>query len=310
VWGPVQARLVAIQNLPYEYLGPELGYGQARDLTFNDLVVKELPGQPSIIDGLDDTNTSHHIAFDNLVIVDEIVSTRNHATYFNVGENTYDISFGGRNVVTAVDVCNMALGLIGNKAKVTDIDPSDGSAEADHCVRFYPQAIRAILEMHNWSFAKRKRVLTVVNADPDDTDDPAWQYRYQLPDDWVKTIAVLSEDATNDYMIADTKVPVDHDVKYSEDDAQLRLYTNQEDAWLRYIYYEDDPNQWSHLFMQAVVWHLASMLAGPIIKGAEGHTEAQRCLQRMGAYLGEARIKDGMDRQATVTKKASWIAGR
>ena len=57
---------------------------------------------------------------------------------------------------TSVDVCNMALGLIGNKAKVTAISPVDGSAESTHCARYYPIALRSLLEMHNWSFAQRK----------------------------------------------------------------------------------------------------------------------------------------------------------
>lgn len=257
-------------------------------------------------------STVTDINYRGLRIDSQFVSVRNYPTYFTLATDfpSFTVSFGGRPLVSAVDVCNMALGLIGNKAKVTAISPVDGSAESTHCARYYPIALRSLLEMHNWSFAQRKIELTVVNADPDDTDDPAWCYRYQIPDDWVKTISILADEAEDNYLIAGVKQPQDCEIKYSETDEEQRLYTDTEDAWLRYTFYEDDPNQWSQLFIQALAWHLAAMLAGPIIKGAEGHTEAQRCLQRMGQYLAEAKGKDSNERQATLTRKASWIAGR
>lgn len=286
------------------------GHGETANWLFKNITLSHVPAERSKIRGLSADDTPFDIGFEDLVIAEQVVSTRNYATYFDINAYPYDIRFGGRPLVSAVDVCNMALGLIGNKAKVTAISPVDGSAESTHCARYYPIALRSLLEMHNWSFAQRKTELTVVNADPDDTDDPAWCYRYQIPDDWVKTISILADEAEDNYLIAGVKQPQDCEIKYSETDEEQRLYTDTEDAWLRYTFYEDDPNQWSQLFIQALAWHLAAMLAGPIIKGAEGHTEAQRCLQRMGQYLAEAKGKDSNERQATLTRKASWIAGR
>ncbi len=286
------------------------GHGETANWTLRHITLSHAPAELSKIRGLSADDTPFDIGFEDLVIAEQVVSTRNYATYFDINAYPYDIRFGGRPLVSAVDVCNMALGLIGNKAKVTAISPVDGSAESTHCARYYPIALRSLLEMHNWSFAQRKIELTVVNADPDDTDDPAWCYRYQIPDDWVKTISILADEAEDNYLIAGVKQPQDCEIKYSETDEEQRLYTDTEDAWLRYTFYEDDPNQWSQLFIQALAWHLAAMLAGPIIKGAEGHTEAQRCLQRMGQYLAEAKGKDSNERQATLTRKASWIAGR
>lgn len=305
-----RAQLFNLSNTAYPWGAAAAQRGTIKHWVIRNVTCQGTPTTLSKISGFNADNTPVDILFTNLRIGGEIVSTRNYTTYFTLNQYPRDIAFGGRYVTTAIDVCNMALGLIGNKAKVTAISPSDGSAEADHCARLYPIAVRSMLELHNWSFAKRKRELTVVNADPDDTDDPAWYYRYQLPDDWVKVIAILPLDTTNDYLVAGVKQPVDYEIKYSEDDEQQRIYTNEEDAWLRYIYYEDDPNQWSQLFIQAVAWHLASLLAGPIIKGSEGHAEAQRCQQRMSAYLAEARMKDANERQATVERKASWLRGR
>ena len=306
----INCMLFFIGNRAYTWGDVQDQVGQSSGWRFNGVTVSHVPAQPSSIIGLDSTSTPFDFNFEDLVIADQIISVRNYSDYFDINAYPYDIRFGGRPLVSAVDVCNMALGLIGNKAKVTAISPVDGSAESTHCARYYPIALRSLLEMHNWSFAQRKIELTVVNADPDDTDDPAWCYRYQIPDDWVKTISILADEAEDNYLIAGVKQPQDCEIKYSETDEEQRLYTDTEDAWLRYTFYEDDPNQWSQLFIQALAWHLAAMLAGPIIKGAEGHTEAQRCLQRMGQYLAEAKGKDSNERQATLTRKASWIAGR
>ena len=39
-----------------------------------------------------------------------------------------------------VDICNLALGHLGDSATVATIDPPEGSAQAEHCARFYPIA--------------------------------------------------------------------------------------------------------------------------------------------------------------------------
>lgn len=312
--GRLEVALIQLESLQDPFAGSG-DYGRIANIHIDGLDVEFDPvvadNRPLIVfRGRDYQNYVHDISIKNFRIAGVQIDVRNFGPLSDITTYHDHISFGGRMVIFDVDICNMALAFIGNKARITGIDPVDGSAEATQCARYFPLAVRATLELQNWSFAKRKRSLTVINASSDDTDDPAWAYRYEIPDDFVRAISVLPEDAQNDYVVGDQRVGVDFDIKHSEDDGLQRFYTNQQDAWLRYIFYEDDPNQWSQLFIQAVAWHLASMLAGPIIKGAEGHNEAQRCLQRMGQYLGSAKEKDGMDRQATVTKRASWIAGR
>ena len=46
---------------------------------------------------------------------------------------------------SVVDICNIALSRLGDRATVTSIDPPEGSAQADHCRRFYPIALKTIL---------------------------------------------------------------------------------------------------------------------------------------------------------------------
>ena len=51
-------------------------------------------------------------------------------------------------MASVVDICNQALSHLGDSATVASIDPPEGSAQAEHCARFYPAALAALLEMH------------------------------------------------------------------------------------------------------------------------------------------------------------------
>ena len=62
-------------------------------------------------------------------------------------------------MASPVDICNTALAYLGDVANVVSIDPAEGSAQAEHCARFYPLARDALLEMHDWGFATRRVAL-------------------------------------------------------------------------------------------------------------------------------------------------------
>jgi hypothetical protein len=102
-----------------------------------------------------------------------------------------------------VDICNLALANIGETAKVTSIDPVDGSAQAALCARFYPLARDSLLEMGTWSFAVERKTLT-----PTTNTRTEWEYalprfptlaassrscRPMLPNDWVMWGTVSAE---------------------------------------------------------------------------------------------------------------------
>lgn len=65
---------------------------------------------------------------------------------------------------SAVTICNLALAHLGDSATVSSIDPPEGSAQAEHCARFYPVALGLLLEAHPWNFAtKRSRLRAAVS---------------------------------------------------------------------------------------------------------------------------------------------------
>lgn len=220
---------------------------------------------------------------------------------------------------SVVDICNVALGHLGDDATVSSIDPPEGSAQAEHCARFYPICRDSLLEMHAWGFATRRKQLALLGS-----AWPEWQYAYAAPSDAVNYLSILSDTATDDYSVGmnygysqsgnpmvstGIYTPQPFSVE-SNDDGTGVVYTNQENAVCRYTALVTDPTQFSPLFVDALTWYLASYLAGPVIKGEAGAAQAKSCMQMFAAMLDKARMSDSNQRRIMPVQNVSWIAGR
>jgi len=294
VWGTHAGRLLHIGNFPYPYTyyGDEARgrKGQAARFTFARITVEKEPGQISAIEGLDWLNTPHDIAFSGITIEGVPVGVFNASDYFSFNVYPYRITFEGRAMVTNADLCNQALASIGAKARITSISPPDaGSNEAAQCSRYFNECLETLLEMHDWSFATKRVALT----DAGDTDTTSHLFRYVVPTDMCRAIAVLPEGAADDYMVNGERVPVPF-VREQDEDGVVRIYTNEENATLRYTAWVTDPNKWPPLFRQAFVALLASKVAGPVVRGQEGDAAARRRLEEVEMYLGRAKVSDAV----------------
>jgi len=226
-------------------------------------------------------------------------------------------------MASEVDICNLALAYLGDTATLSSIDPPEGSAQSDHCHRFYPIARDSLLEMHYWNFSMRRAALASMT-----NNWPEWKYAYGVPVSAINIIAVLPADAGDDYsthfvpsdtpmylynyspmVAAGRYVPQPFTVETLDDGTQV-LLTNQESAVLRYTVHVTDTNLFSPLFTQTLVWHLASMLAGPLLKGEAGAAESKRCMQMMMSYLKEAQESDSQQRSIKPEHIVPWTSGR
>lgn len=216
-------------------------------------------------------------------------------------------------MASEVDICNLALGHLGDTATVASLDPPEGSAQAEHCARFYPIARDSLLEMHPWGFATKRVQLAQLG-----TGWPEWDYSYAQPADALNIIAVLPPYATDDYSQGLSNVPVAAGGSYVPQAFSCELdangadviYTDQEDAVLRYTALVTDTTKFSPLFVMSLSWHLASMLAGPILKGDVGAAESKRCTAMMQAYLSKATESDAGQRRINPQHNVGWINGR
>lgn len=159
-------------------------------------------------------------------------------------------------MASVVDICNLALAHIAKPADVTAIDPPDGTAEADHCARFYPIARNELLERHDWRFATRRVTLEELATNP---QEALWAYAYGRPNLAIRILAVLLPESTDD--AATQKF-----VEETNSDGSGIIYTHAQDAQVRFVWLQEDTTKYTPLFVVALSWKLAEYLAGPLTK--------------------------------------------
>lgn len=204
-------------------------------------------------------------------------------------------------MMSAVDVCNMALSHLGAEAQVASIDPPDGSYEAGLCARFYPMARRVAIESFAWTFAKTRAQLAQV-----DNPSSVWMYAYALPADHINPVRVLNTATLDGVLMALSDLYLSpysaawwsqfyqlteaSSAKYDIEDQTL--LTDEPDATLIYLRDVTDTSKWSPSFTTGVAQLLAGYLAGPIIKGTDGMRIGQAWTQAGTAALGRSAQSD------------------
>lgn len=185
-------------------------------------------------------------------------------------------------MATAVDICNLALGMLGDSGDVTSIMPPDGSPLAGHCARWYPLALRKLFEEHDWSFAiRRSRGVELSNVDKDLYE---WKHAFLLPSDCVRLMRV-SEVGKQD-------APLDFEVERYEANSGRAVFVDASNVVLTYVSYVDTVSVFPTYFVQALTLLLASYLVGPV-KRADGASDAAtRLLQMYEAALSRAKTAD------------------
>jgi hypothetical protein len=217
---------------------------------------------------------------------------------------------------SAVEICNLALADLGDSATVASIDPPEGSAQAEHCARFYPVALAALQELHAWSFCTRRESVAEV-ANPSST----WLYAYALPAEVINILAVLDPAATDDYSTgwapnsngittSGVQTPQPY-VRETDADGNGILLTNQAAAVVRYTAYVTDTTKFTPLFVLCLSCLLRSMLAGPVLKGADGRSESKAAKQEFATvWLPRAAASDASDRDVKPVHTVGWMAAR
>lgn len=180
-------------------------------------------------------------------------------------------------MASVAQICNMALSHLGSDARVASISPPDGSVEAGHCATFYDLARTEMLEPSSWAFSLKRAPLAQV-SNPSAT----WTHAYALPADCQRALRVLRPSAALTVFTQDAERDLRRDDCDSADfeiEAKV-LLTNEPDATLVYVHDVVDTTKFPASFTSALSYLLASYLAGPIIKGAEGSRVGDAMRQR------------------------------
>lgn len=224
-------------------------------------------------------------------------------------------------MTTEVDIANLALSHLGDSSTVAALDPPDGSAQAVHLARFYPLARDALQEAYPWNFCVRRITPAIMTS-----ETTAYAYAYQLPNEAVNIFSVLPPNADDDYVSqwnepaltsaipelgtqGSTRVPQNYAMETLAD-GQKVIYTDVQNAVIRYGIRETDTAKFTTLFTMGLARLLASYCAGPVIKGKAGREEAKFQFQMFRAEVGLAQVADANQNKQYLKHVPSWMANR
>lgn len=201
-------------------------------------------------------------------------------------------------MASEVDIANLALARLGDDATVASIDPPEGSAQAEHCQRFYPIARDSMLQSHDWNFATLREALALTSENAFN-----WQYAYTRPALALNVLTVLPASASPE------DDGVEFELSNTASGTQLIL-TDLEDATVRYTTLITNTNKFPPLFVDALGWLLAAHLAGSVIKGDAGRAEAKRCYELYRVTWMAAVQQDSNQKHKPPVHTPNWIETR
>lgn len=198
-----------------------------------------------------------------------------------------------------VDICNLALARLGDAATVSNINPPSGSAQAGHCAIFYPMVRTWMLQAHNWSWIMRRSPLTMLQQTP----AFGWLYYFAEPAGSQTIVSLHVGGAPDD------SEPITFDREALTDGTQVIL-CNINNPVAKYTVDVTDTTKYDPLFIEAFTLWLASVLAGPIIKGDAGRAMSAQLYGLAMASLARAKAGDGGQRKVRPTHMPPWLQVR
>lgn len=196
-------------------------------------------------------------------------------------------------MANAVDICNLALGQLGERGEVVALDPPDGSAYAAECSNYYPIALRKLLEEYDWSFMQtRAKLNKLANFD---SELYGYKNAYALPSDCVRVVRVSEANAENTMSPFASEFPRNYEIQYSKTTDNRILLTNVDNAIIQYTLYRDVPALFPTYFIEALVLCLAIYLVGPLKRSDPASTIAQNLRQAYEQTLSKAKTADAQN---------------
>lgn len=193
-----------------------------------------------------------------------------------------------------ITICNMALRKIGLEAITTLDSPFTNQRQRD-CDLYYPQAVDTVLRVAPWSFARKRRRLTLFTV-PEEYEGIA-AYSYMYPVDSIKFLRLTA---------AHSKKPEHYDIMRVDTQEKI-VFTNIQYAYG--VYTCADPNtSWFDVdFVEAVALRLAAYLAGPL------RSDDAKVVLAANQYAGavaQAQKNNILEEYREPDKSDTWISSR
>lgn len=186
-----------------------------------------------------------------------------------------------------VDIANVALTKIGATPITSFLD---GSSSANAVAALYDAKRDELLRVHPWNFATKRAKLAQLSEVPALEFDHA----YQLPDDWLRTVAVYDNDD------AQGSPP-----PYKEEGRQI--LTSVDELWLRYIARIVDASAMTADFRETLACKLAAEMA---VRLTNSNTLAELMQEHYERALRGARSTDSLGDRPDRRPHGSWMTRR
>lgn len=190
-----------------------------------------------------------------------------------------------------VEICNMALDLIGHGGRLDSLDVQTPEAEA--CKLHFQSTYETCIDFYNWSFTRRDEVidksdlLTNVYALP-------YQHAYRLPEDVLRVLYLMDLDASSLKETQRLQLPDHIQFDLRNYNGQKILATDHEPNFvIEYQAYVDmGTTRIPPTFTAGLTYLLASKLAPSLVRGTEGLTMGTRLYQLAMTELKRASDYD------------------
>lgn len=170
---------------------------------------------------------------------------------------------------SAVDICNMALAMIGGNA-ISSFD--EGTTEANLCKTLYPDLRDAVLEEAYWSFSLSRVALTNY------AEYQGGYHHFDIPNDVLAVHRLYDSDSfstqINDWFVEGN-----------------RILTRRNSVFAHCTKKIEDVKRFSNMFTQALATRIASELAIPIAGSA---TMKNELFSSYVAKVTAAKTSDGV----------------
>jgi hypothetical protein len=183
-------------------------------------------------------------------------------------------------MATQVEICNMALGLLGAE-NITSIN--DNTKEAKTCLTYYANTKLHLLRSHNWNFAMKRASVTGVTG-------VLFEYKYkiQLPADCLRIVSF--------YDYTDT---------FKEEGGYVLL--NQQTVKIKYVRNDVTESSFDSSFAMCFASKLADMMSYQI---AQSSTLTQLVQARHREDLAQARRNNAISNSPDSFQEPVFITTR
>lgn len=196
-------------------------------------------------------------------------------------------------MASKIEIWNMALGFIGTRTVASE---TERTLEAVQCGLFWDNARRMVLQNFPFNFAQKKRLLAEKKIEKSFTSQ--WKYAYAMPADCLNPQAIAD---TNNF----------YERKYFEialtETGEKVLLCDVSPCTLHYTADVTDSSLFTELFINALAYKLASLVAVPLLKNNTNKRQELEQLYKMA-------IADAVQSNARQGKEKpyvdDWIAAR